>query len=56
MTEKQMIKMLEGVLSQAQCVLSQAQCVGGGPAYDLTKLVTGIRSLITFLKAMEESE
>ena len=49
MTEKQMIKMLEGVLSQAQCV-------GAGPAYDLTKLVTGIRSLITFLKAMDESE
>ena len=46
MTEKQMIKMLEGVLSQAQCV--------GG--YDLTKLVTGIRSLVTFLKAMDESE
>lgn len=49
MTEKQMIKMLEGVLSQAQCV-------GGGPAYDLTKLVTRIRSLVTFLKAMDESE
>lgn len=49
MTEKQLIKMLEGVLSQAKCV-------GGGPAYDLTKLVTGIRNLVTFLKAMDESE
>lgn len=49
MTEKQMIKMLEGVLSQAQLM-------GCSPAYDLTKLVTGIRSLVTFLKAMDESE
>lgn len=49
MAEKQMIKMLEGVLSQAKCV-------SGGPAYDLTKLVTGIRSLLTFLKAMDESK
>ena len=45
MTEKQLINMLEGVLSQAKCL--------GG---DLTKLVTGIRSLVTFLKAMDESE